>query len=53
MVCLTIRCKGVVGLSRYAIKEMLGFAKNRFIGIKKVTIHVFSCLLANLLEYVM
>ncbi|MEM3416116.1 MAG: transposase, partial [Candidatus Micrarchaeaceae archaeon] len=35
------------------LKEMFGLAKNRFIGIKKVTIHVFSCLLANLLEYMM
>ncbi|MGC8587161.1 MAG: transposase [Candidatus Micrarchaeia archaeon] len=35
------------------LKEMFGLAKNRFVGIKKVTIHVFSCLLANLLEYVM
>lgn len=35
------------------LKEMFGMAKNRFIGLKKVRIHVYSCLLANLLEYVM
>ena len=32
------------------MKEMFGLAKNRFVGIKKVRIHVFSCLLANLME---
>ena len=32
------------------LKEMFGLAKNRFVGIKKVRIHVFSCLLANLME---
>ena len=35
------------------LKEMFGMSKNRFIGLKKVRIHVYSCLLANLLEYVM
>ncbi|MEM3193200.1 MAG: transposase [Candidatus Parvarchaeota archaeon] len=35
------------------LKEMFGLVKNRFIGIKKVTIHIFSCLLTNLLEWVM
>ena len=35
------------------LKEMFGLENNRFVGLKKVTIHVFSCLLANLLEYVM
>ncbi len=35
------------------LKEMFGMAKNRFIGLKKVRIHVYSCLLANLLEYAM
>jgi len=28
-------------------------ARNRFVGIKKVTIHVFSCLIAYLIRYVM
>jgi len=27
--------------------------RNRFVGIKKVTIHVFSCLIAYLIRYVM
>lgn len=35
------------------LKELFGLAKNRFVGLKKVRIHVFSCLLANLMEYVM
>ncbi len=35
------------------LKEMFGMAKNRVIGLKKVRIHVYSCLLANLLEFVM
>lgn len=35
------------------LKEMFGLENNRFVGLKKVQIHVFSCLLANLLEYVM
>ncbi len=35
------------------LKEMFGMAKNRFVGLKKVRIHVYSCLLANLLEFVM
>lgn len=35
------------------LKEMFGLDKNRFIGLKKVRIHVFSCLLANLIKYVM
>jgi Transposase DDE domain len=34
------------------LKEMFGLAKNRFVGLKKVTIHVFSCLLAYLIKYV-
>jgi hypothetical protein len=28
-------------------------AKNRFVGLKKVSIHVFSCLLAYAVRYVM
>jgi len=35
------------------LKEMFGLARNRFVGIKKVTIHVFSCLIAYLIMYVM
>jgi len=35
------------------LKEMFGLARNRFVGIKKVTIHVFSCLIAYLIRYVM
>jgi len=35
------------------LKEMFGLAINRFVGIKKVTIHVFSCLIAYLTRYVM
>ena len=34
-------------------KEMFGLENSRFVGLKKVTIHVFSCLPADLLEYVM
>lgn len=35
------------------LKELFGLEKSRFIGLKKVRIHVYSCLLANLIEYVM
>jgi hypothetical protein len=35
------------------LKEVFGLAKNRFVGIRKFTIHVFSCLLAYLIKYVM
>jgi len=35
------------------LKEMFGLARNRFVGIKKVTIHVFSCLIAYIIRYVM
>ncbi|MGC8629274.1 MAG: hypothetical protein ACP5T4_03660, partial [Candidatus Micrarchaeia archaeon] len=31
----------------------VGFAKNRFVGIKKVTIFAFSCLVAYLVMYAM
>ncbi|MGC9098992.1 MAG: transposase [Candidatus Micrarchaeia archaeon] len=30
------------------LKEMFGLAKNRFVGIKKVTIFAFSCLVPTL-----
>ena len=33
------------------LKEVFGLAKNRFIGIKKVTMHIYSCILAYLLRY--
>ncbi len=35
------------------LNEMFGLAKNRFVGIKKVTIFAFSCLIAYLVKYVM
>lgn len=34
------------------LKEMFGLSRNRFVGMKKVTIHVFSCLIAYLVKYV-
>ncbi len=33
------------------LKEVLGLAKNRFTGIKNVTTHVYSCLIAYLIKY--
>lgn len=35
------------------LKEMFGLSNNRFFGIRKVTMHVFSCLIAYLVKYVM
>ena len=35
------------------LKEVFGMAKNRFVGLKKVSIHIFSCLLAYAIRYVM
>lgn len=35
------------------LKEVFGMARNRFVGMKKVSIHVFSCLLAYTIRYVM
>ncbi len=35
------------------LKEVFGLSKNRFVGIKKVAIHTYSCLLAYLIKYVM
>ncbi len=35
------------------LKEMFGLSRNRFVGIKKVTVHVFSCLIAYLMTYVL
>ncbi|MEM0094993.1 MAG: transposase, partial [Candidatus Micrarchaeaceae archaeon] len=33
------------------LKELFGLAKNRFIGIKKVAVHVFACLIAYWMRY--
>jgi hypothetical protein len=33
------------------LKEVFGLAKNRFVGIKKVMIHVYSCIIAYLVTY--
>ena len=33
------------------LKEVFGLAKNRFMGIEKVSIHIYSCLIAYLLKY--
>lgn len=35
------------------LKDMFGLRENRFFGLKKVKIHVFSCILAYLLRYKM
>jgi transposase len=35
------------------LKEVFGMSKNRVVGLKKVSIHVFSCLLAYAVRYVM
>lgn len=35
------------------LKEVFGLAKNRFVGIKKVAIHVYSCLVAYLIQYLL
>lgn len=35
------------------LKEVFGLGRNRLIGIKKVTIHVYSCLIAYLIKYTM
>jgi IS5 family transposase len=35
------------------LKEVFGLAKNRFIGMKKVSIHIYSCLIAYLMVYLM
>ncbi len=35
------------------LKEVFGLSRNRFVGIKKVAIHTYSCLLAYLIKYVM
>ncbi len=35
------------------LKEVFGLAKNRFMGMKKVSIHIYSCLIAYLMTYLM
>ncbi len=35
------------------LKGVFGLSKNRFVGINKVTIHVYSCLIAYFIKYVM
>lgn len=35
------------------LKEMFNMRRNRFIGIKKVKMHVYSCILAYLIEYLL
>lgn len=35
------------------LKEVFGLSKNRFVGIKRVSIHVYSCLVAYLITYLM
>lgn len=33
------------------LKEVFGLSKNRFSGIEKVTVHIYSCLIAYLVKY--
>jgi len=33
------------------LKEVFGLSKNRFVGIKKVSIHIYSCIIAYLIAY--
>jgi len=33
------------------LKEVFGLAKNRFIGIGKVIVHAYACLIAYLIKY--
>ena len=33
------------------LKEVFGLAKNRFIGIERVSVHIYSCLIAYFLKY--
>ena len=35
------------------LKEMFNMRKNRFIGMKKVKMHIYSCILAYLIEYLL
>lgn len=33
------------------LKEVFGMAKNRFVGIERVSVHIYSCLIAYILKY--
>lgn len=33
------------------LKEVFGLSKNRFVGIKRVAVHIYSCLIAYILKY--
>ena len=33
------------------LKEVFGLSKNRFVGIKRVSVHIYSCLIAYILKY--
>ncbi|MGC8496028.1 MAG: transposase, partial [Candidatus Micrarchaeia archaeon] len=33
------------------LKEVFGLSENRFAGIEKVTVHIYSCLIAYLIKY--
>jgi hypothetical protein len=34
-----------------SLKEVFGLSKNRFVGIEKVIVHVYSCLIAYIVKY--
>ncbi len=34
------------------LKEVFGLSKNRFVGIEKVAVHIYSCLIAYIVKYV-
>jgi len=34
------------------LKEVFGLAKNRFIGIGKVMVHAYACLIAYIIKYI-
>ena len=34
------------------LKEVFGLSKNRFVGIQKVAVHIYSCLIAYIVKYV-
>jgi hypothetical protein len=33
------------------LKEVFGLSKNRFVGMKKVAVHIYSCLIAYIVKY--
>jgi hypothetical protein len=45
--------KWAIGRIFSRLKEVFCMAKNRFVGIKRVSIHIFSCLLRYAIRYVM